>query len=191
MLIELTGTLPLLVHSEQLADDHNPIKKQIKLLTDKKTNKTDDDKDLIDKLSFVGALYYDDVLGPYLPAKNLFKSLMEAGAMTREGKKIERGLFILTTQAALEYDGPRDPEALWGVNGETKFVDRRTVVVTGKRISRVRPIFPTWSCTFEAETDPDILDDESFDRILTKAGRYAHVGTFRRFYGAFTATVAR
>ncbi|WP_133116297.1 hypothetical protein [Amycolatopsis antarctica] len=185
----MIGTAPLLMHNVRLADDQDPYVKAIKKLTAKKTKKTDDDKMEIDRLSFAGGMYHDDDLGPYLPAENIFRCLMEAGSLTRSGKKIERGVIFDGTRARLNYDGPRDLETLWGDDGASPFVDRRMVAVQRQRIPRVRPIFPDWSATIGVEIDPQVIDFDEFEDIVAKAGRLIGIGDYRRFYGKFEGKV--
>lgn len=189
MHIELTGTQPLLMHNIRLADDQDPYTKAIKELTAKKTRKTEDDKLEIDRLSFAGGLYLDEQEGPYLPAENVFRCLMEAGALTRSGKKIERGVVFLASRAVLEYHGPRDVDSLWGDNGQSRYVDRRMVAVQRQRIPRVRPIFPEWAATLPVEIDTQVIDLDEFESIVSKAGRMIGVGDYRRFYGKFDGKV--
>jgi hypothetical protein len=189
MQITMTGTAPLLMHNIRLADDQDPYVREIKKLTAKKTKKTDDDKMEIDRLSFAGGLYWDADLGPYMPAENIFRCLMEAGSLTRSGKKIERGVIFEGTKAPLQYDGPRDVESLWGDNGNSLFVDRRMVAVQRQRIPRVRPIFPSWALALGVEIDPQVIDPEEFEDIVIKAGKLIGIGDYRRFYGKFEGKV--
>lgn len=184
----MTGTAPVLMHNIRLADDQNPYSREIKKLTSKKTKKTEEDKHEIDRLSFAGGLYHDEDLGPYIPAENIFRCLMESGSLTRSGKKIERGLIFEATRAPLEYDGPRDIESLWG-NGESRFVDRRMVAVQRQRIPRVRPIFDGWSLSIGVAIDESIIDPDEFADIVSKAGRMIGIGDYRRFYGKFDGKV--
>lgn len=188
MRLELTGTSPLMMHNVRLADDQDPYTKEIGKLTAKKNKKTEDDKHEIDRLSFAGGMYYDDDLGPYIPAENIFRCLMEAGKITRSGKTIERGLIFHATRAPLEYDGPRDLDALWN-DGEPPFVDRRMVKVQQDRIPRVRPIFPTWAASIEVDIDTRVVDPEQFTDIVSQAGKLIGLGDFRRFYGKFDGKV--
>lgn len=185
----MVGTAPLLMHNIRLADDQDPYVREIKKLTAKKTKKTDDDKMEIDRLSFAGGLYWDEDLGPFMPAENIFRCLMEAGSLTRSGKKIERGVIFEGTRARLEYDGPRDIESLWGDNGQSLFVDRRMVAVQRQRIPRVRPIFPNWALSIGVEIDPQVIDHDEFEDIAEKAGRLIGIGDYRRFYGKFEGKV--
>lgn len=188
VIITAVGTQPLLMHNIRLADDLDPYVRAMKKLTAKKTNKTDDDKLELSRLEFAGGLYHDDTVGPYIPVENLFRSIQEAGALTRCGKKIERGLAILQTQIPLEYAGPRDIESLWG-DGATRYVDRRMVAVQRQRVARTRPIFPEWSLSATVEIDPQILDLDEFSDIVAKAGRLIGLGDYRRFYGRYEGKV--
>lgn len=184
--IEITGTVPLIMHNVQTADPMNHFAKEIAKLTSKRRNKTEADQAEIARLKFISGLYYDTKVGPYIPAPNLFRCLIESGAMTREGKKIERGISFLSDRATLEYDGPRDLTSLWD-DGNSKYVDTRIVVVSRQRIPQTRPIFPEWSATFEVLVDDQVLDPDGFAEIVIRAGRAVGIGDFRRFYGRFTA----
>lgn len=188
MKIEMVGTAPLLMHNVRLADDQNVYTRAIKKLTDKRSKKTEEDKIEIDRLSFAGGLYFDEEVGPYIPAENIFRCLMEAGSLTRSGKKIERGVIFESTRARLEYEGPRDVDTLWG-DGDSPFVDRRMVAVQRQRIPRVRPIFPSWSASIGVEIDGQVLDHEEFEDIVAKAGKLIGIGDYRRFYGKFVGQV--
>lgn len=189
MKITMTGTTPLMLHNVRLADPLDPWAKELKRLNGKRT-KTEDDRLEISRVEFGGGLYYDPEIGPYLPAANLFRALIEAGTVTKSGKKIERGLIVTQDRAAIEYDGPRTIDELWG-DGNTPYVDRRMVNVQRQRVSRTRPIFPRWACAFGVEVDPAILDPEDFEAIVVRTGSMVGVGEYRRFYGRFEGKVAR
>jgi hypothetical protein len=176
------------MHSNQIVDPLNPYYKAKKLLTDKKRNKTEEDDLEISRIQFLAGLYHDDEVGPILPSPNIFRCLMQAGAITRDGKNIERALSFHSLWAPLEYDGPRDKESLWG-DGTGKFVDRRVVVVQRASVMATRPIFPQWSATFDLDLDTEILDKDRFEHIARKAGKSIGVGDFRRFYGKFEVTL--
>jgi hypothetical protein len=188
MILTMTGTTPLIMHNAQTADPLNRYAKAIKELTAKRTNKTDADELEISRLKFIAGLYWDDTDGPYLPAANIFRCLIEAGSMTRDGKKVERGVIFQADRARLEYPGPRDLDEMWG-DGTGKFVDRRLAAVNRVRIPVTRPIFPEWSAQFEVLVDDEVLNPEHFAALAQKAGRAVGVGDYRRFYGRFTAEI--
>lgn len=189
MEIQMVGTAPLLMHNVRLADDQDPYTKAISKLTAKRSKKTEEDKLEIDRLSFAGGMYHDPEIGPYIPAENIFRCLMEAGSLTRSGKKIERGVIFAGTRARLEYDGPRDIDTLWGDDGNSPFVDRRMVAVQRQRIPRVRPIFPNWAASIGVEIDGQVIDPDEFEDIVSKAGKLIGIGDYRRFYGKFEGKV--
>jgi len=188
MIIRLVGTQPLLMHNNQTVDPLNSWSKQMAALKGKK-NKTDSDLYELDRLKFGSSLYWDDETGPFLPAANLFRCLMEAGSLVgRLGKTVERSVFFLADRANLLYDGPRNIDELWG-DGTGQFVDRRVVVVQRQRIMGVRACFPEWAAEFTVDLDTQTLNLDMFEHILVKAGSAVGIGDFRRFYGKFEATI--
>lgn len=187
MILNMTGTSPLIMHNAQTADPLNQYAKAIKELTAKRTNKTEADELEISRLKFIAGLYYDQE-GPYLPAANVFRCLIEAGSMTRSGKKVERGVVFLSDRSRLEYDGPRDSASLWGA-GTSRFVDRRLAAVNRVRIPVTRPIFVDWAASFEVIVDDEVMNPSEFADLAAKAGRMVGVGDFRRFYGRFAVEI--
>jgi hypothetical protein len=182
-----TGTRPLIMHNVQLASPLNRYAKALKAANSKRT-KTDDDRVAIARIEFEGSLYFDSEVGPYLPGQNLLASLVEGGRLTKSGKKVERGVMVDDLTLPLIYRGPRDVEGLWG-NGESEFVDVRTVVVQRNKIDRCRPIFREW--TFEADItiDPSVLDLDEFEEVVRNAGAMAGLGDYRRLFGRFGTRV--
>jgi hypothetical protein len=153
-----------------------------------KRKKTDDDNLEMSRLEFLGGLYWAEEIGIYMPAENIFRALMQAASINRAGKKIERGLIAHGSRYPLQFDGPSDPDELWG-GGTSQFVDRRMVNIMGKRIARTRPIFPRWGFSFDCDISTDVLDVDEFTSIVNQAGSMIGLGDYRRFYGKFTATV--
>lgn len=185
----LTGTQPLLMHNVQLGDPENFYVREIGRLNALKGKITDDQRAERDYLKWRGGFYYDDDLGPLLPAANVFRSLQQAAALTRNGKDIERGLVILDEQAALDYAGPRTPDDMWG-DGKSRFVDRRMAKVNRAPVVAVRPRFDEWSAAFRFSLDEDVMSMDDFEFIAEKAGRMIHIGDYRRFFGAYTIEVS-
>lgn len=186
--LRMVGTEPLLMHSVQAADPQNKWAKDIREITDKKTRKTAADEIELSRLKYMSSLYWTAERGIHLPGENIFRCLIEAGAMTRDGKNVERALTILTPWSPLEYDGPRTGAELWG-DGTGRFVDRRMAAVARVRIPVVRPIFTEWAASFDFLIEDEIIDLSRFKTIAEKAGRMIGVGDYRRFYGKFDAAV--
>jgi hypothetical protein len=178
-----------MMHNVRLADPDEPIVRQISEITAKKTAMTDADRLEVGRLKFLGGMYYDEQSGPYLPAANIFASLISAGRKTRKGPDVEAGVIWLADRAPLQYEGPRDPDQLWN-GGKSPFVDRRMVKVDRARIPGVRPIFPGWSAEIEIDYDDTIINLSDLEAYAKRAGR-AGVGDYRRFYGRYTATISK
>lgn len=182
-----TGTRPLLVHNVQLASPLNRYSKALKAANSKRT-KTDEDRVAIARIEFEGSLYFDPEIGPYVPSQNVLAALVEGGRLTKAGKKVERGVMVDDLVLPLIYRGPRDVDGLWG-NGESKFVDMRTVVIMRNKIDRCRPIFKEWAFEADITIDPSVIDLDEFEEVARNAGAMAGIGDYRRLFGRFNTEV--
>lgn len=182
--ITLTGTASLLMHNSQLSDEFNPIAVEMKKITAKKTKKTEDDRWELRRLEFVGGLYYDTDLGPYIPAANIEASIAKAAGLTRNGQDVKRGVRLVTDVNPLAYRGPRDPDALWK---DATFVHNASVKVGTARIIRTRPMFRDWMTEAEGVYDPTVIDFESLKQFVDKAGQLIGLGDWRPRFGTFDA----
>jgi hypothetical protein len=187
--LTLTGVAPLIIQSDQLVDPLDRVTREIKVLTGKKTRKTDDDIAEIGRLEFYGSLYHDAEVGPYLPGDNIQASLREGGSFAgRLGRAIERAVIVLTDMNPLEYKGPRELDKLWA---DTYFRFRRSVVVQRARTMRTRPIFREWQVQAKIRLATDILNMDDFERTAEAAGAMVGIGTWRPRYGRYTVKVGR
>ncbi len=184
-----TGTRPLLIHNVQLASPLNKYAKELKRLNSKRV-KTDEDRLEIAHVEWEGSLYFDEEIGPYIPGPNVFRSLINGGRITKAGKKIERGVIVSDLVLPLIYKGPRDLNGLWG-DGESEFVDVRTVVVQRAKIDRCRPIFRKWAFEVDCIVDPKLIDFDEFAEIARNAGEFEGIGDYRLMYGRYSAEVTR
>src|SRR5690606_19184972 len=140
--ITMSGTAALVMQSSRLVDPTDNLTKAIKAITSKKTNKTDDDHAEIARLEFLGGLYHDTDLGPYIPGENIQRCLVDAAKITRQGTHVTRGLFISTDVNPIAYKGPRDIDGLWDDETYRLMAD---VKVQAARTMRCRPRFPSWA----------------------------------------------
>lgn len=186
--LTLTGETTLLMKNVQLADPDNEFVRELSRLNALKSKITDDQRAERDYLKWRGALYWDDIDGPILPAANVFRSIQQGAALTRQGKDIERGLILHGLHARLDFDGKRDLAALWN-NGAGPHVDRRMATVNRAPVVNVRPAFPQWGAVFSFDLDEDVLSLDDFQWIAERAGRLVHVGDYRRFFGSYSVTV--
>ena len=187
MKIRLTcqGTRPLLMHNVRLASPLNPYAKKLRALNAKRV-KTDEDRLEIARTEFEGGLYWAGQAGPYLPAANLRRSLVDGARLIKAGKKIERGVVVTDYLLPLVYDGPRDMESLWS-RGNSPFVDIRPVTVDRKKIDRCRPVFRQWLIEAEVIADPQVIELEEFREVARLAGEMEGIGDARQVYGRYSA----
>lgn len=186
--ITLRGTTTLLTKNIQLGDPENEFVQAIGKLNALKTKITEAQRLEREYLKWRGGLYWDAEVGAVMPAPNVFRSIQQAAALTRQGKDVERGLIIHDLESVLEYDGPRDLKSMWA-DSKGPNVDRRMAVINRAPVACTRPKFNEWTCTFHFDLDEDILSLDDFVFLAEKAGRLIHIGDYRRFFGAYTVKV--
>jgi hypothetical protein len=186
--ITLTGTAPLLMHNVRLANPLDPFARSMKEITGKR-KKTDDDYEQLARLEFEAGLYFVAGSGPIVPGANVEKCIVEGARITKQGKQVERGLFIIDNENPLIYDGPRDVEGLWKAEVFTSIM---AVKPQGRStVMRTRPIFREWIVETTAEVDPGLLNIDSLRAITNDAGSMVGLGDYRPRYGRFVAEVEK
>lgn len=181
--VRITGTRPLLMHSDKFADPLNPLTKAHKELTGKR-KKTDEDHEAIAKSEWLGGLYLDKD-GPYIPGVNIEAALIGGGKLSKLGTQLKRSVEVMDEKCHLEYDGPRAAESLW----DAGFYDARSVKVQSARITRYRPLFRQWACVAEIAYDADSINREQVISCLNDGGQYCGIGDYRPKFGRFTVEV--
>ena len=183
MRVRLTGTLPLLMHNEQLANPLDPAVQELKPFTSKR-KKSEEDYLAISYKEFKYGLYHNEKLGPYIPAGWLKALIRDAAKITRRGTDVTRAVFIMDLHYPLEYKGPRDIETMY----KEGFYDRRMVGNQGNRVLRTRPKFEGWAVEFEMMYDTTIFDNPTqMEGIINTGGRMIGLGDYRPTFGRFTA----
>lgn len=183
MKLQMTGTRPLLMHSDKFADPLNPLTKAHKALTSKR-KKTDEDHEAIAKSEWLGGLYIDST-GPYLPGVNVESALIAGAKLSKLGMQIKRSVEIMDEKCHIEYDGPKGAEALWNA----AFYDARSVKVQTARLMRYRPLFRKWACVVEIAFDAETINRDQVVKCMEDAGQYCGVGDYRPKFGRFTVEV--
>jgi hypothetical protein len=172
---KITGTSPLLMHCDQLADPLNPLKKEISKYTGKR-KKTDDDHEMIAKLEWQAGMYFDDHNGPIIPGRMVKAMMIQAAKKTKDGPKVKSGVQVLTTEMPVQYDGPRTLEKMWK---DGRFTDKRSVVVQRARTIRCRPKFMKWSIEAAVAFDEGVVDLADIVRFLETGGMMVGIGDYR------------
>lgn len=179
---KIEGVSPLLMHSDRLVNPLDPIKKMIVPLTSKR-KKTDEDHEQIAALEFEAGFYFDEKLGPVIPAQNIEAMIKKAATRRKLGTTVVAGLMVIAEHYALEYEGPRTIKALWKRSAE--FADMRSVVIQRARTMRCRPMFREWRLQFEIAYDAALLDAKTVGEIIEDGSKYVGLGDYRPRFGRF------
>lgn len=181
----LHGTAPLLMHNERLADPTSKYSKGMKALTGKR-KKTDEDHADIKRAEWWGGLYTNpDETEVVVPVDWILACTLGGAKKSKDGPKVKSGVFEVTPEFPLEYEGKREITALFE---DGRFVDYRGVGVNGKRVMRCRPRFPNWSLKVKLDYDETVLDARELLQYLTVAGQLLGIGDYRPRFGRFTVT---
>ena len=90
--IHIIGTTPLMMHNERLSDPDDEYTQQIKEITNKRTNQTEQDKALVSKLEWFGGIYTNGSKTLIMPAANIIRCFRATASYTKDGKKLAGGL---------------------------------------------------------------------------------------------------
>ncbi|BCV23328.1 hypothetical protein [Gelria sp. Kuro-4] len=185
--VRINGISPLLMHSPAGVNPTHPLVKEIKKITSKPAKKkTDVDTLLLMDLEFRLNMYYDEELGPYIPADMLEAALRNGARRTRKGKSAEAGVVIEPDRIKLIYDGPRKIDELVTL---PEFRDVRSVAVKQSRTLRCRPRFNKWGLQFTINYLPLLINREDVIEALILAGQQCAIGDNRPRYGRFNVEV--
>lgn len=183
--ITMTGTRTLLMHNARLSNPLDPYAQKMKEVHSKR-KKTDDDYRELAKREWLGSVYFDPSVGPYVPGENIERMLLDSAKITRNGMDVKRGVMVESDLNALVYDGPRDPEKLC-IDENYRLM--ASVKVGVQRVMRCRPAFRSWSVSASGVLDESILNPEEFRTIVERAGRLVGLGDWRPRYGRFVGVV--
>lgn len=177
----ITGAAPLLLHNGRLAD---PLDEHARAMAQvaAKRRKTEADHERLAELEFLGGLYLSGG-APCIPAEMMEAALVKAAAQERRGAKARAGL-VVRDDLGLEYDGPREPRALWA---DARFRLRTQVRVGPSRVMRTRPMFREWSATLAVDYLPGLLNASDVRGLVALAGEQVGVGDWRPRFGRFWA----
>ena len=175
----------LLMHADTLVDVTHPIAKALREISKKSAkSKTDADHEEMKRLDFIGSLYHDDEIGPFIPAVNVEAMLRDAAKGQRLGKEFTRSVMVNEDKLRLEYKGPRDKKGLW----EKGFHYTKTVKVSTSRVLRTRAWFEHWSLSFTVTFDEDHVNPDMMDWAVGTAGSRIGLSDWRPRFGRFEVT---
>jgi hypothetical protein len=175
----ITGVVPLLMHNGRLANPLDQITKAIKKISSKR-DKTDADFEEMARLEWLGGLYLQGG-EPCLPGEIIEAALIEAGRKKRKGKQVTAGVFC-DGNFALEYDDPRNPEALFE---DPRFRFTVGARVQRNRVMRTRPRFHEWAATITVTYNDELLNATDIHELLVLTGEIIGLGDWRPKFGRF------
>lgn len=168
------------MHNGQLADPLNPHSRSIAEVTSKR-KKTDADHVEVGRREFFGSLY---LMGgePCIPGEVMEAALIRGAMKEKRGPAAKAGLLV-ENNSRLEYDGPRDPQALWA---DERFRLRVAVKVGQAKVMRTRPRFDGWSADVIVKYLPSLLNEREVGGFLITAGEQLGIGDWRPRFGRFS-----
>jgi hypothetical protein len=145
-----------------------------------KRHKTEADLEELARLEWHGSLYVS--AGQVcIPGELMEAHLVEAARKLRKGQQAKAGLFCDGT-FALDYEGPRDLDALWQ---EARFRLATGVRVQRSRLIRTRPMFPSWSLGVEVLYNPSQLNRSEIEEFFRIGGEQIGLGDWRPRFGRY------
>ena len=181
---KFTGTAPLLMCNERLANPLDPMARDISKVA-KKRNKTESDYELLAKLEFAGGIYHREDTGPFAPATWIDKSLENSAKREKLGTVFRSYCRCVEDILPIQYEGPRTIDALWS----KKFYDQRCVGIQARKTLRTRPCFQEWDLECTILYDEAALEEEQVIRAAERAGYAVGIGDYRPRFGRFSVQV--
>jgi hypothetical protein len=182
----IVGIAPLIMHNVRLADPLDEFAKKVKKLTANR-RKTEEIHEQIAREEFEGGLYFDKALGPYIPADNIERMIVDAAKASKLGATVKESMLSVGDRFQLAYEGPRTVQELY----DEKFLYRRAVGMRGSKTVRTRPMFPNWAVEFTLSYDPERLNGDQVRDIIEYGGRYKGLCDFRPRFGRFKLNGAK
>jgi hypothetical protein len=179
MTLRLNGQRPLLMNSSVKVDPLDPVNIELSRLTGKR-DKTVADHEQIAKAEWHAGLWLLDGK-PCIPSEAIESAFIQGAKTRRKGKQAIAGLSC-PVSCMLEYEGPRDPSAMWE---DKAFVFRAPVNVHGSKVMRTRPRFNNWHVTVNVVFIPSLLNRSEVLEFFEIAGFREGLGDWRPKFGKF------
>ncbi len=173
--LNIIGEGALLMHADRLANPLDALGKEMKKISKKRT-KTDEDHLEMARIEYVGGLYFDKLIGVYLPSHMLKASFVAGAKKVKKGPQAKSGIFFKESKNKLIHTGGDTIDELWA---DEQFRLTTSVVVSRARIMRTRPCFPAWSCIVQLMYDNTALDADEIVDFANRAGSICGLGDWR------------
>lgn len=190
--IKVTGINPLLQNNPQTVDPFNRYAKAKKVITNKRTAKTEDDLIELGNLETESKIYFDKDIGVYVPATWITEAIFcTAFSVAKIGRqKMRGGLFSTEDKVKLNYTGQNKVKTITDVVMNPEFRHRMLLKQGQVRVPKDAPIFHDWNFETVVEFDDKVIDFTTLKRIVEQASKYGGFGDFRPTFGRAIAEVS-
>ena len=175
------------MNNGEQADPTNAIVVEKKKLTAKGSKKlTLADYQEIDRLSWLGGLYWsDDAKALVIPSDNIEGMIVEGARKARKGKDALAAMFLVESECVIDH--PMKGKSKEQIYANPEYTLRKGVKQQKNRIIRVRPRIPEWAISFTVEYDESVINGRDLEQAIVEAGAIVGLGDWRPKYGRFTA----
>lgn len=179
--VHIKSLTPFIMCSDRLVNQLDPLTKEKKAMTSLKS-KQDEHLLALAKIEWIGALYYDESLGLYIPSKCLRACFKAAAKKFKKGMKTKAITFdAFLGSPIIGYEG-MTPEKLWekkNKNGIQSHVHAVSVVINKSRVISTKPILHQWETKFVLHLNTEILSLAELEQIMSTAGFEYGIGAER------------
>ena len=183
--IEIEGIVPMLMHSNRLADPLDEASKEHKKISGKR-KKTDEDYEWLAHNEWRMGLYLNENGDVIIPDINIEACVIAGAKDARKGKQFQGG-FVVPSAPKLKNPRTGRYYTIDTIEEDSNFYDTRAVKLQGSNtIMRTRPIFNEWSVEFEAVYNENLIDRSDIVEALRVAGEQKGIGDYRPKFGKFT-----
>jgi len=189
--VAFAGNGSLLMNNPQTVDPFNKYALAKKRITNKKNNKTEDDLLELRNIEVRSKLYFDEVLGVYVPSSWVIAALAKTSwEVGKIGKgKLRGGVYETETKLKLTYRDMAKVKTATDIVGNPDFRHLMLLPQKGVRIAKATPIFHDWGFGTTLEFDDKVIDPSTLKMILIHLAKYGGFGDFRPTFGRGTAEV--
>ncbi|MBY3789543.1 hypothetical protein HPQ32_14035 [Photobacterium carnosum] len=187
--VKITGIEPLLLNNPQTVDPFNKYARAAKLITAKR-KKTDEDLYRLREIGIESKIYFDDVVGLYIPSTWITASIASQSWAKAKIKKadIRSCVFINQSKIKLNYTGMDKVKEKVDVVNNDQFHAVLNLKQGQVRVTKAAPIFHDWSFEFEVLFDDTIINESELKGLIEFGAKFGGYGDFRPTYGRSFAT---
>jgi hypothetical protein len=173
--VRIEGLTPMIQHNGQIASPLNPYAKKLKEISSIR-KKTDSHFEEMAEIEWRSGLYWDDEIGVYVPAENLFAMLIKGA------KRLKLGPYI----SAVTIDTPigcplitKNAKDLVALNKDPANRLQNLVTINRSKVLRTRPKFDVWELEIPLEIDDTVITLDQVEQIIHLCGKMVGLSDWR------------